>query len=400
VNLSSPGLARLSDAEVRQLVERAEARIAAAVAQLWPHSRATFRMTVAADGAFRRQVTVDGRALCATVHPRASDLTATAKGEQDALATALAGMDEGAQSRVEREAEQLQALATYSGLRVAAPVAYRDGVMITPWVAGRLRADPAMLTELLAALMDDLAELHHDPADQLLQVAAPLRGRTVPRMVADAVGRSTADLPAARVAAGEAGQVRALVGTLSARLGRLAAQLDPTMFVRAGVAFGQLNPFRVRYRDPTSRAVFVSADLGPGGDIVDNATLLGHLHLLTVAGPPPLRAELADGIEAWLSGRLAACRGTWREWLFAVLTLWTATVYTAVLDALTLPAAVPLDQATDRLQAHPLPALTVLDDLTRELRRRGPGAALNATLTALTTVDHDNAGLAETPTPR
>ncbi|ORT47670.1 hypothetical protein, partial [Frankia sp. KB5] len=320
MTLSSPGQARLSDLEVRRLVAKAEARIAAAVARLWPRSDVAFRMTVAVDGAFRRQVSVDGRSLCATVRPEASDLTRMAKGDHEALTTVLAATEEGAQSRTEREAEQLQALATYSTLRVATPVAYRDGVMFTPWVtgtslAGRLRADPAMLTELLAALMDDLAELHHNPADQLLQVAAPMGGRTAPRMVTDALSRLPADLPTAPVTAGEAGQVRALVGTLSVRLGRLAAQLDPTMFARAGLAFGLLAPSRVRYRAPEGRAVLGSADLGPGGDIVDNATLLGHLHLLTVAGPPPLRAELADGIEAWLSGRLAACRGTWREWL-------------------------------------------------------------------------------------
>ncbi|ORT49019.1 hypothetical protein KBI5_14825 [Frankia sp. KB5] len=264
-------------------------------------------------------------------------------------------------------------------------------------LAGRLRADPATLTELLAALMDDLAELHHDPADQLRQVASPQAGRAMPLVVATALNRSATDIPARQSMTAEAGELRALVGTLSTRLARLAPQLDSTMFTRAGVAFGQLTPSRVRYTDPHSRAVLISPILGPGGDLADSATLLGHLHLFAVTCPPALRSDLTEGIEAWLSGRLAACRSTWREWLYAVLTLWTATVHTAVLDALTLP----LDLATARLRAHPLPALTVLDSLTRDLRRRGPGAALNATLAALTdTVEHDNAGPAETTTPR
>lgn len=84
---TSPGLTRLSDADAWRLLVRAQTRIATAIAQLWPHSDAVFRKTVAVDGAFRRQVSVAGASLCATVRPHPSDLTRAADSDHAALDT-------------------------------------------------------------------------------------------------------------------------------------------------------------------------------------------------------------------------------------------------------------------------------------------------------------------------
>ncbi|ABW12066.1 hypothetical protein Franean1_2636 [Parafrankia sp. EAN1pec] len=388
--------------DVAWLVEHAERRITATTAELWPQAKVTFGAMVTAGGALWRQVRVGDDVLCATVRPVDAALARVVRGEHGDLTTMLAGYDEGRANLAVRKADGLTALAAYSRLRVAAPIAMTSGVMFTPWVAGtslagRLQAQPAVLTELLTTLMQDLGELHRDPAKQLRRIAAPTRAQGLPRVVTEALGHATDHLHAEEATAGEVGELRALAGSLSIRLGRLAAQLDPPAFTRTGIAFGNLTPSHVLYPDASPRAVLVSPTLGPGGEPADTGTLLGHLHLLAVGCPPRVRAELVEGVEAWLAGRLADCRDQWKSWLSAVLTIWAATVYDTAVTALTLPAAaLPLTPATAGLRARPLAALTLLDVLTRELRRRGADAALNATLATLADTAIDGADQAET----
>jgi hypothetical protein len=334
----------------------------------------------------RRQVLIDDAVLCATARPAGVALSSLVRGDHGGLVAVLSGAQNGREEEATvGEADQLAVLAAYSRLRVPTPVAMARGVLFSSWVAGtsltdQLQARPTALPELLTTLLDDLADLHDDPAGQLCQLAAPTVGPPLPRIVMEAVSRAPDHLHPTRF--GEAGDLRALVRTQSTRLNRLAAELDTTLLARAGIAVG-LTPSHARYPDPTGRATLVSPDLGPGGDAADTGTLLGHLHLLACDRPPHDRLYLAEGIEVWLAGRLAARREGWRGWLAAVLTIWAATVYDTVLTALSLPAAVPLAPATARLQARPLPALAVLDGLTRQLRHRGADAALTATLTEL-----------------
>jgi hypothetical protein len=382
-------------------VESAERRIADATGALWPRAEATFGPTVTAGGTLIRQVRVGGETLCATVRPAGATLCAVILGEHGDLAAVLARDGARADATV-GEAEQLAALTTYSGLRVVAPAATAKGVLFTRWVTGpslasRLRERPASLTELLTGLLAELGEVHHDPAQQLRQLAA--RGR--PRVVAQALARSTDHIHPAPGQSVSAGELRALVGSVSLRLERLAAQLDPLLVARAGLAFGGLALRQVLYPDSSPRPVLLSPDLGPGGEAVDTGTLLGHLHLLALDSSPSTRTELAEGIEAWLAGRLAARGADWRGWLSTVMTIWAASVHDTVLTALTLPAELPLDADTGRLAARPLPALAGLKVLTAELRRRGADAALNATLAALATdpTGHD-ADAAATTTAR
>ncbi len=96
-------------------------------------------------------------------------------------------------------------------------------------------------------------------------------------------------------------------------------------FARAGVAFGNLTPDHVLYPADSLRGVLVSPALGPGGEPADVGVLLGHVHRMAFGCPPPVRADLVEGVEAWLAGRLAARCGEWRGWLAAVLTTWAAT---------------------------------------------------------------------------
>ncbi|CAO5174498.1 Phosphotransferase [Frankia sp. AiPs1] len=390
--------------DISRLTEHAERRIAAATADLWPDDGATFGSTVTAGGAFLRQVRVGGQRLGATVRPAGAALRAVVLGDHGDRATVLAGDGVAADLTV-READQLAALAAYSRLRVASPAAMAKGVLFTSWVTGpslasRLREHPGDLPVLVTGLLGELGEVHHDPADQLRQVSAPTGVRAHPRIVAQALARATDHLHPAPGQSASAGEVRALVGSLSLRLGRLAGQLDPLLVARAGLAFGSLVPRHVLYPDSSPRPVLVSPDLGSGGDLADSGTLLGHLHLLTLDSPPMVRVELVEGIEAWLAGRLAAQGAAWRGWLNTVLTIWAASVYDTVVTALTLPAALPLDADIGRLASRPLPALAGLNVLTAELRRRGAGAALNATLAALATaaVGHGGGGEVATTT--
>ncbi|ABW12267.1 hypothetical protein Franean1_2844 [Parafrankia sp. EAN1pec] len=378
------------DGDVRDLLSYADGWITAATAELWPHTEVTFGTVTTAGGALYRQVRAGGGgALCATVRPAGRALSCLVRGDHGDLTTVLADGDgDGvAVTAMAGQAEQLTALAGYTRLRVAAPIACAKGVMFTPWVAGttlatRLRARPMEFTGVMTALMDDLSDLYRDPPAHLSEAAAP--AHAVPRVVAEALSHPVDHLHAGDTTAGEIGELRALAGSLSARLGRLAARLDPMVLSHSGIAFGNLTPRGVLYPDRSPRATLVSPALEPGGDLVDAGTLLGHLHLLVVGCQPSVRAELVEGVEAWLSGRLAACRDQWRGWLHVVLTVWAATVYNQMLTELTLPAAaLRLDPATADLPARPLSALSVLDALTRELRRRGAGAALNATLGAL-----------------
>jgi len=374
------------DGDVHRLVEHADRQITDAAAFLWPDSEVALGSMIAGRRVLRRQVLVDDAVLCATVRPAGVALSSLVRGDHGALAVVLSGTQNGREEEVTaNEADHLAALAAYSRLRAAAPVAMAHGVLFTSWVAGtsltdQLRARPTALPELLTTLLDDLADLHRDPAQQLWQLAAPTVGPPLPRIVMEAVSRSPDHLHSTRF--GETGDLRALVRTQSTRLNRLAAELDTTLLARTGVAVG-LTPSHARYPDPASRATLVLPELGPGGDAADIGTLLGHLHLLACDCPPHDRLYLAEGIEAWLADRLAARRDGWRGWLAAMLTIWAATVYDTVLTALSLPAAVPLAPATAHLQTRPLPALAVLDGLTRQLRRHGADAALTATLTEL-----------------
>ena len=374
-----------SDDDVDALLRYAEEWIAAATGQLWPHTEVTFGPLATAGGALYRQVQAGEETLCGTVRPAGAPLSRLVRGDHGAFVTVLLDGDGGAANATLGQAEQLTALATYTRLRVTAPTATAKGVMFTPWtsdadLAHRLQTQPARLPEMVTALMDDLRELYRDPAVQLRQAATP---GSLPRVLTDAMSHTATHLHA-DATVGEVGELRALAGSLSARLARLTTRLDPAMVTRSGLAFGNLSPRGVRYPDGSSRPVLTSPALEPGGDLVDIGTLLGHLHLLALGCPPPVRAELVEGLEAWLSGRLSACRDQWRGWLTVVLTLWAATAYDQVVTALTLPTATrSLNPATANLVDRPLPALSVLDVLTRELRRRGADAALNATLATL-----------------
>ncbi|TFE23833.1 hypothetical protein E0F15_22640 [Frankia sp. B2] len=376
-----------SDGDVRDLLSHTDGWIADATAQRWPHSEVTFGAMTTAGGAVYRQVRVGGVALCATVRPAGRALSRLVRGDHGDLATVLADAGADAATAIAGQAEQLTALAASTRLRVAPPIACTEGVIFTPWedgatLAALLRARPMEFTGVVTALMDDLSDLHRNPPAQLSETAATTRA--LPRVVAEALSHPVDHLHADDTTAGEIGELRALAGSLSARLGRLAAQQDPILLSRGGLAFGNLNPRGVLYPDGSSRAALVSPALEPGGDLVDTGTLLGHLHPLILGCPPPVRTELVEGVEAWLSGRLAACRDQWRDWLHAVLTIWAATVYDQAITTLTLPAvALRLGPTAADPPAPPLAALSVLDVLTRELRRRGAGAALNAALAAL-----------------
>ncbi|WP_235498469.1 ATP-binding protein [Frankia sp. R43] len=318
------------DGDVRDLLSHADGWIATATAQRWPHSEATFGPIATAGGAVYRQVRVGGVALCATVLPAGRALSRLVRGDPGDLATVLADGDGDAATAIAGQAEQLTALAAYTRLWVAPPIASTEGVMFTPWedgatLAALLRARPTGLTGVVTALMDDLSDLHRNPPAHLSEAAATTRA--LPRVVAEALSHPVDHLHVGDTTAGEIGELRALAGSLSARLGRLAAQLDPMLLCRGGVAFGNLSPRGVLYPDGSSRAVLVSPVLEPGGDLVDTGTLLGHLHPLILGCSPPVRTELVDGVKAWLSGRLAASRDQWRDWLHAVLTIWAATVY-------------------------------------------------------------------------
>ncbi|ABD11211.1 hypothetical protein ThrDRAFT_03904 [Frankia casuarinae] len=380
-------------ADVRRLVEHAEGRIAAATAALWPRTETTFGPTLTAGSAILRQVHVGPETLCATLRPAGTPLTGVVLGDCGDLAAVLSDEAGDADATAQedataREAEQLTALVAYSGLRVAGPIATVRGVMFAPWVTGasltsRLQDRPAALTHLLTTLMDDLGELHRDPPEQLRQVAAPTTLRTHPRILAQALAHSVNHLHSAPAQPAGTGELGALLGTLSLRLTRLAAQLDPLLVTRTGIAFGGLTPRHVLYPETSSRPVLVSPDLGPGGEPADIGTLLGHLHLLALDSPPTVRSDFVEGIEAYLAGRVAAHGAEWNGWLTLVMTTWAATVYDTVVAALTLPAALPLDPAIGQLAARPLPALADVKTLTGELRRRGALPALNATLAAL-----------------
>jgi hypothetical protein len=156
------------------------------------------------------------------------------------------------------------------------------------------------------------------------------------------------------------------------------------VFARAGVAFGGLAPEQVLYPEDGDRPVLLSPALGPGGDITDVGMLLGRLHLLAVGTPTPERVWLVDGVDSWLKKQIACLGGRWRGWLSAVLTVWAATVYDRLATVLALPGdVVPLPPVLAGIADDPLPALTVLDVLTRHLRRADAVTALHATLTAL-----------------
>jgi hypothetical protein len=395
-------------ADVRRLVARVEGRIAAATATLWPRAEATFGPTLTAGSAFLRQVQVGRETLCATLRPAGAALTTVVLGHRGDLAALLADDDVDADAPAREDATapegtQLTALAAYSGLWVAAPVATVRGVMFAPWVTGAsltssLQARPAALTDLLATLLDDLGELHRDPPEQLRQVAAATSLRTRPRILAQALARSVNHLHTAPARPAETGDLGALLGTLSLRLARLATQLDPLLVDRTGIAFGGLTPRHVLYPQSSFHPVLISPDLGPGGEPVDIGTLLGHLHLLALDSPQTVRSELVEGVEAFLAGRVAAHGAAWNGWLTIVMTTWAATVYDTVVAALTLPAALPLEPATSQLAARPLPALADLKTLTGELRRHGALASLNATLAALAAhpADHDDVDTATT----
>ncbi len=109
------------------------------------------------------------------------------------------------------------------------------------------------------------------------------------------------------------------------------------LFARAGVAFGNLTPDHVPYSMDSPRGGAGFARARTRREPADVGVLLGHLHLIGLGCPPPVPADLVEGVEAWLAGRLAARRGEWRGWLAAVLTTWAATVYDTVIGGLRLP---------------------------------------------------------------
>lgn len=377
-----------SGGDVARLVEHAEEQIVAVTAHLWPDTDAVFGPTVTAGGALARQVRVDDDTLCAKVRPAGVALSAVVRGEHGDLTTVLAHDTAGKRAELTiREADHLKALAAYSSLPVATPISLTGGVLFTPWVTGpslaaRLQENPTYLTFLLRELMDNLYELHYNPPDPLRQLAA---GSALPRVLTKASWRRPDHLRFVYPHDAETREAKALLASLSARLRRLASRLDPLLFARSGVAFGNLSPAHVLHPDLSPRATVLAPALERGGKLVDCGSLLGHLHLLIVAGPRPARGELVDGVERWLDGQLGSTtQEQWRGWLAVILIIWAATVYEQVVTALTLPAdGLPLGSVTASLQARPMPALAVLDVLTRQLRRCDADAALIATLAAL-----------------
>jgi len=209
-------------ANVHRLVQHTEAQIADATAALWPDTEATVGPTVTAGEALLRQVRVGVQTLCATVRLASTALRGVVLGDDGDLSSVLAGDGAGVDMAVQ-EADQLTALATHSRLRVTTPTATANGVLFTPCLSGpslasRLREHPADLTGLLTGLLDELDEVHHDPPEQLWQVAAPTGIRAHPRIVDQALARPTDHLhpdPAQHAAAGE---LRPLLGSLSLRL--------------------------------------------------------------------------------------------------------------------------------------------------------------------------------------
>jgi hypothetical protein len=388
-----------AEGDISDLVAYAGEWIAAVTADLWPDSEPTFGPLTTTGDALHRQVRLGAQTLRATVRPAGGALVDLVRGHYGDLVTVVC--DTGGADATVRDADQLTALATYSDLRVPVPTARAKGVMFTPWptatsLGARLMAEPDRLTELLTMLMDDVAGLHRDPAHRLRRLATPPRGGTVPRVVTAALDHPAEHHHAADAPTHESRELRALMGRVAARLRRLAAELDlfPTY---SGIAFGTLTPHEVLYPDPSPRAILPAPDLGPGGETADTAILLGHLHLLALDSPRPVRAELAEGLEAWLTGRVALRRDTWRSWLTAVLTIWAATLYDTLVTAHTLPAAVPLTLDAARLRHRPEPVLAALDVLTGELRTRGGDSALNALLATLATADTDQAPAVPAP---
>lgn len=380
-----------SGGDVARLVEHAEEQIAAVTAHLWPNTDAVFGPTVTAGGALARQVRVGDDTLCAKVRPAGVALSAVVRGEHGDLTAVLAHDTAGKQAGLTiREADHLKALAAYSSLPVATPISLTGGVLFAPWVTGpsladRVQENPTYLTFLLRELMDNLYELHCDPPNPLRQLAARPALRALPRVLDEASWRRQDHLRFVHTSDDEAREARALLASLSVRLRRLASRLDPLLFAHSGVAFGNLSPAHVLHPDTSPRATVLAPALDRGGRPVDCGSLLGHLHLLIITCPQSTRAELVDGVERWLDGHLGATsQEQWRGWLAVVMTIWAATVYEQVVTALTLPKdSLPLDPATAGLRAQPLPALAVLDVLTRGLRRRGTETALIATLAAL-----------------
>jgi hypothetical protein len=373
------------DGDVRRLVEHAEQRIAAASAVAWPRTRVTFGPMVTAGGALRQQVRVGGQELCATLRPAGTWVSSVVAGHHGDLAAVRDGAVGDVDATV-LETEQLIAVAV-RGLRVAAPHTRVDEVMFAEWGTGTslascLQDQPSDVPTLATALFDELRPLHRDPPQRLRQLAAPTGRRALPRIIGRALARSVDHLHHLSARAAEPGELRALLGEVSQGLARLAARLDAVLVARAGIAFGSVTPQHVLV-SPADRPLFLSPDLGPGGEPVDVGILLGHLHLLALTSPPAVRTALVEGIDTWLTGRVTAQGDAWPRWLTLVLTVWAATVYDTVVAAATLPDALPAHPAVGQLAEQALPALADLMVLTGQLRRNGALAALNATLVAL-----------------
>jgi hypothetical protein len=390
VSQAPPASALWAGQEATRLLDHAESTITAATRRLRPGVAVTFGPTASGGSAVVRRVQAGSEALCATVRPRGAALWTVLRGDHgDPLSVLADAQHHGGVDLTAREAEQLMALAIHGGPRVAAPVGMSAGVMVTPWVTGpslaeRLWAEPAALADLLGAVVNQLTAVHTEPARPVRVLASPTGSRGLPRVIAEVMRHPAGGLPSSGWTGAEADAVDVLGRRVAGDLTRLAASLDTSVFARAGVAFGGLAPEQVLYPEDGDRPVLLSPALGPGGDITDVGMLLGRLHLLAVGTPTPERVWLVDGVDSWLKKQIACLGGRWRGWLSAVLTVWAATVYDRLATVLALPGdVVPLPPVLAGIADDPLPALTVLDVLTRHLRRADAVTALHATLTAL-----------------
>jgi hypothetical protein len=385
----------------RALIQFAMGEIETAVGEVWPEEpvrvgdattggRTVFcRVRVGAGLTVRATYSLLGTSIAALARDGEGGLPAVREAQAAYVASGAGASD--------REAEQLDLLYHYSTVGVHTPIAVRGGVLLTPWVDGanlgrQLLARPDLTQETLTGIFAELADLHSGPAVPLVRAGRAGTVRAAPAVLARASGGGPDPWLADGLAAGWTDhpdgplEIRRLGLRLVARLGRLTRRLDPHILTGAGVSFGGVSPTRVLYPPGSSRPVFVSPDLGPGGHVVDAGVLLGRMHLLLAAARHGVEVAgpLLDGVEGWLYRQVTGQGGAGRGWLAAVLILAAAETVSTLAVSLALPPGVlPLSPGAVAATRRALDLLTAVDAYTSVLVARGPDAAMTAALTGM-----------------
>ncbi|MFB9601420.1 hypothetical protein ACFFTQ_00300 [Streptomyces roseofulvus] len=351
-------------------------QVLTAARTLWPGAVVVPGPVIPSVTSYVQHLHVDGRPLYAKLSVCGTSLVSVAAGVCGDFETVRARQTAylaASGSLMAREAEQLRTLAGPARLTTAPLAGYARGVLFTHPVAGPTLADlidaePGRTRELLALVLDDVAEgLARDGVGEAVERAA-IGERGIAGTFARKFNGLSGSAYLRRTGHGQA------LAAAADRL-RRARPLPPRPRPGGGVIFGDLKPEHAVFA-AAGRPVYLDPGLMRGHPVADTAKLVSRLLLGLIARRPAASAEaVLGGVDSFVHAaarRLPADeRAGWLRELVVLVLMDTLNILTTYL---TCPADLPLSAHAAAVQARARHIADLLDHATAPLAAGGDGA--------------------------